>query len=89
MLFKPKFMPEGVSPASGVLMTVMREIFVDFEEFMIVIFDNMLILACNFNDAFDKLKKVIKVCREKNVALKMAKSWLGFRDVKCFGYEIS
>jgi hypothetical protein len=70
-------------------MTVMREIFVDFEDFMIVIFDNMLVLAHDFHDAFEKLKKVIKVCRKKNVVLKMAKSWLGFREVKFFGYEIS
>jgi hypothetical protein len=39
------------SPASGVLMTVMREIYVDFEDFMIVIFDNMLVLAHDFNVA--------------------------------------
>jgi hypothetical protein len=71
-LLKPKFIPGGVSRARGVLMTMMRDIFVHFEmievmEFMIVIFDNMLILANDFDSAFNKLKKVIKVCRERNV----------------------
>jgi hypothetical protein len=48
----------------------------------------MLVLAHDFNDAFDKLKKIMKVCRENNVVLK-AKLWLGFQEMKFFGYEIS
>jgi hypothetical protein len=31
-LVRPLFMPEGCSPAQGILMTVMKEIFEDYEE---------------------------------------------------------
>jgi hypothetical protein len=37
----------------------MREIFEPFGEFMIVVFDNILVLAHDYSDAFEKLKKVI------------------------------
>jgi hypothetical protein len=36
-------MPEGVSPAS---MAVMRDIFKDYLDWMVVIHDNMLVLCC-------------------------------------------
>jgi hypothetical protein len=53
------FMPKGVSPASGVRMTVMREIFIDFNEWMIVIHDNLLVCSHDYDDAYRKLQLVI------------------------------
>ena len=44
-LFRPKFLPEGVGPASGILQAIARSVFADFEEWTIVIFDNFLILG--------------------------------------------
>ena len=44
-LVRPLFVPKGCSLAQGILMAVMKEIFEDFEEWMIVIFNYMLILA--------------------------------------------
>ena len=40
---RPVFMPEGVSPATGVLQGHMKRIFKDFEEWAVVIFDNFCI----------------------------------------------
>ena len=49
-LYRPKFLPEGVGPASGILQKVMDEVFADYKEWMIVIFDNLLVLATDFQD---------------------------------------
>ena len=84
--FAPNFMPEGIAPATGVLQETVREIFDDFSEWAIVIFDNMLILANDAKDAYEKFEKIIDRCIERNVKLKMPKSWLGFRKVDFFGY---
>jgi hypothetical protein len=82
-------MPEGVSPASGVLMTVMREIFIDFNEWMIVIYNNLLVCAHDYDDAYRKLQLVIDRAYERNVVLKMAKSWLGVKKVRFFVYDVT
>jgi hypothetical protein len=84
--FQPKFMPEGIAPATGVLQETVKSIFADFEEWAIVIFDNMLILCTDAQDAFKKFQVIIERCLERNLVLKMAKSWLGFRKVEFFGY---
>lgn len=55
--FQPRFMSEGVSPASLVLMRLMRDIFSDYLEWMIVIYDNILVLAENYQDEYEKLVK--------------------------------
>ena len=84
---QPKFMPEGVTPASGILQAAISDIFASFDEWTIRIFDNMLILAHDYNDAFNKFKQVIQRCRERNVVLKFAKTWIGFQRVNFFGYD--
>ena len=84
--FAPNFMPEGIAPATGVLQEVVKEIFSEFSDWAIVIFDNMLILAEDFQDAYRKFEIIIDKCIERNVKLKMAKSWLGFSEVNFFGY---
>ena len=83
---RPLFMPEGIGPASGVLQSIVAEIFADFSDWSIVIFDNFLLLANTYEDAYEKLEIVIDRCIERNVYLKFAKTWLGFREVKFFGY---
>jgi hypothetical protein len=88
-LVEPCFLPEGVSPASGMLQTYMYQIFKDFEEWTIVIFDNILILAHDYQDAYEKFVKFVDRCCERGVVLKFAKSWLGFQQVKFFGYKVT
>jgi len=67
-------------------MMVMTEIFSDYTEWMIVIFDNMLILANDYNDAYTKLELVLIRCKEYNVVLKLSKSKFGYSSVEFFGY---
>ena len=85
---QPLCLPEGVGPASHVLQTIVAEIFADFLEWMIVIFDNFLILAHDFADAYRKTELVLDRCIERNLFLKFSKTWLGFREAKFFGYNI-
>ena len=87
-LFRPKFLPEGVGPASGILQSIVRKVFSDFEDWIIVIFDNFLILAHNFIDATSKLELVLLRCQQHCLVLKMKKSWIGTDVVTFFGYEV-
>ena len=88
-LVQPRFLPEGVSPASGYLQRYIMEMFSDFSDWAITIFDNILLLAHDENDACDKLYKFLERCASRNVILKMQKTWLGFSSVKFFGYKVS
>jgi hypothetical protein len=84
--FRPVFMPEGIGPASGILQSRVSEIFADFAEWTIVIFDNFLVLATDYADAYRKVELVLDRCKERNLFLKFSKSWLGFPSAKFFGY---
>ena len=84
--FRPLFLPEGVSPASGILQRIVSEIFADFEDWTIVIFDNFLILANDLIDARNRMEKFFDRCILKNIFLKATKSYFGFTEVKFFGY---
>ena len=84
--YEPVYMPEGIAPATGLLQETVHQMFSDFAEWSIVIFDNMLLLAHDYEDAYKKLDIFLNRCRERNVILKMAKSKLGFKEVKFFGY---
>ena len=67
------YMPEGVSPASGILQTMMRDIFLPYEELSIVIFDNVLLLAHDYKDAFAKLNIILKRAAEYSSVKKFKK----------------
>lgn len=86
---EPMFIPEGVPPASGILQQTMEAVFAGFEDWMIVLFDNLLILATDYQDGYDKLAKVLQRCIDRNVILKFSKTWLGFEEVEFFGYMCS
>ena len=85
---RPVFMPEGVSPATGVLQGHMKRIFKDFEEWAVVIFDNFCIGGHSHEDLFAKLKLFVARCKEFNIFLKMSKCYFGHSSVKFFGYEV-
>ena len=84
----PIFLQEGVGPASGVLQKTVVDIFRDFE-WMIVVFDNFLLCAHDYQDGYVKLEKFLDRCIERNVFCNFAKTWLGFREVNFFGYKCS
>ena len=87
-LFSPQFLPEGVAPASGILQEVVRSIFEDFSDWIIVVYDNFLICAESHEDAKEKLEKVLKRCADFNLILKFKKSWIGYDEANFFGYRI-
>ena len=87
-LFRPKFLPEGVGPASGILQSIVRRVFADLDDWIIVIFDNFLILASDYPDALTKLRTVLARCHKNRLVLKMKKSWIGTTIVTFFGYEV-
>ena len=90
-LVRPKFLPEGVGPASGLLQSVVGDIFdfEDFKDWTIVIFDNFLVFANDYEDAASKLERVIDRCAAYGVVLKIKKSFIGVDTVTFFGYEVS
>ena len=83
---RPLFLPEGVPPASGVLQSIVSDIFGDFSDWSIAIFDNLLVLAHDYDDAYRKVEIILDRCIERNVFLKFSKSWLGFDHANFFGY---
>ena len=84
---QPKFVSEGISPASGMLQQVVFELFKDFEDWTVAIFDNLLVLAHNHDDLLSKLELIFRRCKERNVILKFKKSFIGFNEVIFFGYK--
>jgi hypothetical protein len=84
--FEPLFMPEGIGPASFILQKYMMLIFGKFSDWCIVIFDNLLVLATDYDDAYRKTEIILDTCIEFNVFLKFSKTWLGFREANFFGY---
>ena len=66
---EPKFMPKGVSPASFYLQSVVSSVFVDFSDWLICIFDNILLLAHDHTDAYVKLVRALDRCIELKVFL--------------------
>ena len=67
--YRPVFLPEGVSPATGILHSRMRDIFADFSEWSVVIFDNFCIGGHSHEDLFAKLKLFVARCKEYNIFL--------------------
>ena len=74
--FQSPFMQEGIPIASFRFQQVMVTIFEDFLEWMIVIIDNLLILAHDYQDLYNKKVLVIRRCIKHNVFLKFEKSYL-------------
>ena len=87
-LFRPKFLPEGIGPASGILQSIVRRIFADFDEWILVIFDNFLVFASCYQDDLNKIKIVLLGCQSNGLVLKIKKSWIGTDVVTFFGYGV-
>ena len=46
------------------------ELFFDFKDWILTLFDNLLILCHDYDDGMDKLRRVRDRCHERNVVLK-------------------
>ena len=87
--YRPLFLPEGVSSASAILQQWVSEIFEPLGSWILVIFDNILILATDHHDMFDKVIQVLERAMKFKVVLKMSKCEFGVDTVEFFGYYIS
>ena len=85
--FQSPFMQEGTPPATGKWMEIVNNIFEDYKEWILLIHDNMLILAHTNEELFERIKLIIRSCFKHNMFLKLQKSMLGIHKVKFFGYE--
>ena len=56
--FKPLFVPEGIGPGSGKLQRTIMELFGDLD-WVICMFDNMLVLAKTYEDAYEKFEVIL------------------------------
>jgi len=70
-------------------MVFMSEAFMEYDEWMVVLYDNILILANTDDELLERVILVITKCSELNIVLKMAKTFIGFKTIKFFGYEIT
>jgi hypothetical protein len=85
---EPLFVPEGSKPASGALQDVVRFLFGSLD-YVIAIFDNLLVLAHDPGDLYVKLITVLDICLKHNVVLGFAKCNIGVPEVEFFGYVCS
>ena len=86
---KPKFMPEGIKPASSILQNQMNRMFKDISEYVIVIFDNIVIGANDMDELTTRFRTFIQRCTEFNLHLKITKSYFGVTQLDFFGYEVT
>ena len=68
-------------------MEIVNNIFEDYKDCILIIHDNMILLAHTSEELFEKIKIIVRRCFKHNMFLKMEKSMLGIHKVKFFGYE--
>ena len=67
----------------------MEDIFKGFEDWTVIIFDNLLVLADGYDDAYNKCELILDRCKQRNLVLKFSKTQLGNDSVEFFGYRCS
>ena len=85
---RPKFLPEGVSPASIELQKIVDFIFGDMDH-VVAIFDNLLVCGETLPLLYHRIEIFLDTCIKHNVILKLSKSNIGFTEVEFFGFKIS
>ena len=82
-------MPEGIKPASSILQNQMNRMFKDISDYVIVIFDNIVIGANDMDELTTRFRTFIQRCTEFNLHLKITKSYFGVTQLDFFGYEVT
>jgi hypothetical protein len=88
-LYRPRFVPEGITCGSALLMTHAQRIFSDFRPWALALHDNLLIGATDLNDMAIKISKVLHRCQENHIQLKMSKSKVAYTSIPFFGYILN
>jgi hypothetical protein len=86
--FRPVFVPEGLCQASQNLQECMTIMFGTLGDWCSVLFDNILIGGRTEEELLENLTKFLDKAAEYNVYLKIQKTWIGFSEVKFFGYKV-
>ena len=84
---RPRFMMEGVAPASSVLQNAVSQIFAPIRSESICIFDNILTGGTK-DTLVTKVKNVVDLCYKHNIHLNFKKTWIGQDTANYFGYEL-
>ena len=87
-VFRPLFMREGVAPASAKLQMIVNRVFSDLGDWVLAIFDNILLACADYQDAYNKTEIFLKRCLERNIIIKLSKSFLGFDSTEDFRYIV-
>jgi hypothetical protein len=66
----------------------MKQIFHGIDDHMLIIFDNMVIGANSLAELKSRFAAFVERCIEKNVYLKLSKSWFAVTSVNFFGYVV-
>jgi hypothetical protein len=84
--YRPRFLPEGIAPATALLQYHVDRIFSKHQDRMLCIYDNLLLAGTDYQDLFEHFQKMIDTCVEHNVYLKHTKCRFGAKQIKFFGY---
>jgi hypothetical protein len=84
--YRPRFLPEGIAPATAILQKTVDRVFNKHKDRMLCIYDNLLLAGTTPEDMLKQLKDVLETCRLNNMYLKYTKCWFGSKQVKFFGY---
>ena len=84
----PRYMMEGVAPASSVLQNIVSELFEPVHETSICMFDNILTGASTDAELLVRVKQIVDICVKHNIVLNFKKSFIGWPTAKFFGYEL-
>ena len=82
----PIYMMYGCLPAQHLLMLIMKGIFQDFEEWMIVIFDKILVSAHDYEDGYNKSNPAQDKAHEREAVVKISQSCFGRTNLIFSGY---
>ena len=73
-LLRPLYFLKGVLPALDVLMKFMKITFTDYEEWIVVLYHNILACSNTIDEAYEKLELVLRLVHNLSIVLKMSKT---------------
>ena len=82
---QPRFMPEGMRSGPQEFQMIMRAIFDPIKEYSIVKWNNIPVLANILKDVRDRLVKMLEICKQFKVILKMSKTQIGCTSAEFLG----
>jgi hypothetical protein len=85
--YRPRFLPEGISPATAVLQKVVETVFHSCRAFMLIIYDNFLVCGTSMANVYANLQTVLRQAKKCNVRLKLKKCKFGVQEIQFFGYK--